>query len=85
MVASVSGRRMVRLELVPGPREDALPVEGEPTGPVFLGDGELDYVCASCFTLVCAGISQGDLAGILVRCACGSVNRVPARVERLGH
>ena len=73
-----STRRMARLEFVPGPREEALPVHGPPTGPVFVGDGELDYVCSTCFSVVCQGITRGDLAGVLVRCACGTVNRIPA-------
>ena len=70
---------MVRLEFVPGPRDDALPLSGSPLGPVFLGEGELDYVCSKCFRVVCQGISRGDLVGVLVRCACGAVNRVPAQ------
>jgi len=46
-------------------------------GPVFIGEGALDYACASCFAVICEGIAPGDLAGIAVRCSCGTVSRIP--------
>ncbi len=76
--ASASTRRVVRMELVPGGCHDALPVDApNADGPVFIGEGALDYACASCFAVICEGIAPGDLAGIAVRCSCGTVSRIP--------
>jgi hypothetical protein len=47
--------------------------------PLFIGEGDLDYGCPCCHAVVCQGIAAGDLAGVVVSCACGAVNQVPAR------
>jgi hypothetical protein len=74
----VAARSVVRLEGVPGPCDDALPLgPAHPVRPVFSGEGPLQYVCASCFRVLCDGIAPGDLGGLLVRCGCGQTNRVP--------
>jgi hypothetical protein len=70
---------VVRLERVPGPCDEALPLgPPHPIRPVFSGEGPLQYVCANCFRVLCDGIAPGDLSGLVVRCACGQTNRVPA-------
>ena len=70
-------RHRVRMEIVPGPCPEALPIGETTTGPLFVGDGHLNYVCANCFAVLCQGIAPGDLEGIVLRCSCGAINRVP--------
>ena len=71
-------RRTIRLRPVED-SENALPLaQPQYDGPLFVGDGALDYVCPKCFTLRCEGIAPGDLAGIAIRCAYGAVGCVPA-------
>jgi hypothetical protein len=62
---------------VQGRCDEALPVYGNAKGPLFIGDGDIDYICPKCFVLLCTGIASGDLAGVIVRCMCGTVGRVP--------
>lgn len=46
--------------------------------PLFLGHGDLDYACNGCGQVVCHGATDGDLLpALVVRCACGVVNRAP--------
>ena len=74
----VTPRRLARLERVGGPCDESLRVDAShPSGPVFIGDGPLSYVCPACFSVLCEGVAPGDLAGVAVRCWCGAVGRVP--------
>ncbi len=76
---SLRARRVVHLTPAQEREADAVRVLYRHVNvPLFVGDGELDYACHQCFQVVCERISPGDLAGIIVRCSCGSVNRVPA-------
>ncbi len=71
-------RHVVVMEAERESTAEALPVQYRRVNvPLFLGDGELDYACHGCGQVVCQGIAKGDLGGIVVRCACGAVNRVP--------
>lgn len=45
--------------------------------PVLVGEDPLDYVCSRCFQVLCEGMRPGALEGLIIRCACGTVNRVP--------
>jgi hypothetical protein len=70
-------RRVRRLQAVEGPCPDALPAGSRPAGgPLFVGGGSLTYVCAACDRVLCDGIHDGDLDGLLLRCTCGVVGRV---------
>jgi len=70
-------RRSVPLVHVVGPCKEALPLFGTPTTPIFIGEGELNYTCATCCRVLCEGIAPGALAGVIVRCSCGTLNSVP--------
>jgi hypothetical protein len=72
-------RRRVVLAVVPGHVPEAVPLVPPAAGrPIFSGDGPLDYVCGRCGAVLGAGVHPGALAGLLVRCRCGAVNRTPA-------
>jgi hypothetical protein len=73
------------LDPVEGPCDDALPILcPRPRGPVFVGQGALDYVCGQCRSVVCEGIAPGDLGGIPVRCRCGAIGRMPGFAYGIG-
>ena len=79
VVTKVETRRLVRMEQVPERPGPARPLgRSQPRGPVFSGDGRLDYVCAECFSVICKDMMPAQLCGLVVRCACGTSNRVPA-------
>jgi hypothetical protein len=79
-VAMRCAREMVLLEAAPESARDAVPVLYTRVNvPLFVGDGEIDYACRACDALVCEGIAPGDLAGVVVRCSCGTIGRVPRR------
>lgn len=77
-VATRCARQMVLLEPAPESARDAVPVLYTRVNvPLFVGDGDVDYACMACDALVCDGIAPGDLVGVVVRCSCGAVGRVP--------
>ncbi len=57
---------------------DVKVIQAKSSAPIFQGMAEADYLCGSCGTVLCAGIGAGRLAGVVFRCLCGGVNRVPA-------
>jgi hypothetical protein len=70
-------RRRAMLWRVTDPQAEWLrvPRSGRPS---VVGGGELDYLCPGCLRVLCEGITPGDLAGLTLRCSCGTVGRVPA-------
>lgn len=43
--------------------------------PLFRGDGPLDFVCGGCREVLIAGVEQGQVRSIVIRCpACGCYN-----------
>jgi hypothetical protein len=67
----------IELQPVAAGRADAIPLQPRAGDePLFTGDGPLDYVCARCHRVLCKGIAPGDLAGLVLRCACGATSRV---------
>ena len=66
------------LDAVERPCPDAIPLE-PPTlpRPFISGEGPIDYRCARCFCVLAAGIAPRDLVGLVLRCGCGELGRVP--------
>ncbi|MGA9859034.1 MAG: hypothetical protein WBQ18_14310 [Solirubrobacteraceae bacterium] len=58
------------------PVDGGIAVQEHPERPVFRGNGEYDYVCASCGGVLAAGMDpQYMTRRVRVRCAgCGTVN-----------
>jgi hypothetical protein len=76
---AAGSRRIVSLDSAPEAAAEGQPVNYLCVNtPLFLGEGEFDYTCSACRQVVCEGIAAGDLAGVVVRCSCGAVNRIPA-------
>ena len=77
-VARISTRRFVALDAVPPSCIGSRPLDTVHAGsPVFVSEGKLNYVCPRCWSVLADGIAAGDLAGGLVRCACGELSQVP--------
>jgi hypothetical protein len=49
--------------------------------PVFVGTADIDYSCGACGATLCAGMREGDLAGLAFTCTCGASNLVPLAAE----
>lgn len=48
------------------------------TAPALTGEGELDYACAACGTVLVARVSRANVVDVAVRCAaCGRCNDIP--------
>jgi hypothetical protein len=46
-------------------------------GAVFVGDGDIDYLCGACGSALSTGMRDGDMAGLAFICGCGWSSRVP--------
>jgi hypothetical protein len=72
-----AARRIMSLDAAPAAASAARIVYGFVNVPLFMGEGDIDYSCARCHQVVCEGMSDGELAGVVVRCSCGAVNSIP--------
>jgi hypothetical protein len=70
-------RRALRLEPVSAAWANGFVVAAQ-AGPVFHGPGPADYLCGACDLVLCEGVGTGLFRGVMFRCACGALNRVPA-------
>ena len=76
---SNGARPVLRLEPVSAAWANGFVVSAE-GGPVFRGPGPTDYLCGACDGLLCEGVGSGLFRGVMFRCRCGVLNRVPAPV-----
>lgn len=79
-VGAATRRRVVPLDAAPESAADATAVRYTRINvPLFMGVGAIDYACHGCDEIVCEGLDTGDLVGLVVRCGCGAVNRIPGQ------
>ncbi len=74
----VPSKRCVPLALIDQSDCETKVIEAKAPGPLFEGVAESDYTCGGCGAVLCAGIGAGRLAGVVFRCWCGALNRVPS-------
>jgi DNA-directed RNA polymerase subunit RPC12/RpoP len=69
-------RRMRAVEPEEIPVDGGTAVQERPDRPVFRGNGEFDYVCGSCGSLLAAGMDPRVMTRrVRVRCArCATIN-----------
>jgi hypothetical protein len=71
-------RKAMYLLLLSNTVRHAIPARA---GPVFIGEGDLDYVCAACGSALSVGMRAGEMAGVAFVCTCGSSSRVPSTLD----
>ena len=71
-------RERLPLELLGTDHENARDAVRVGQEPAFEGRGALDYVCGQCGSVLCAGARPRLFMGVVFRCACGELNRVPS-------
>jgi hypothetical protein len=72
-----SSSRKQRLEVVTDDDRRSVPVAASRTGaPLFTGNGFVDYTCGGCAAVLCHRMCAGQLAGMVFRCGCGTLNRI---------
>jgi len=74
-----SSPRKQRLEVVTDHDRRSMPMAASRSGaPLFTGNGLVDYACGGCAAVLCRRMRSGQLAGMVFRCSCGALNRVPS-------
>jgi hypothetical protein len=73
-------RKAMNLLLLSNTVRHAIPARA---GPVFIGEGDIDYVCAACGSPLSVGMRAGELAGVAFVCTCGSSSRVPSSFDAM--
>ena len=64
-----------KLNIVPKPPEGTRTVIESKVSPVFKGEGDLDYRCGNCGTILAEKMRQGQIKNIIVHCPkCGQYN-----------
>ena len=71
-------RERVALKLVEPRDARGLIIPGRRDGSVlYRGNGEADYACGSCGSLLCIGVRPGMFQALAFACKCGALNQVP--------
>lgn len=71
------------LNLVDNPAETTERELGGRSGPLFRGNGDIDYVCGNCGFAIVSGFSanQHVIADTAACPACGATNEFPAELR----
>lgn len=56
------------LKLIEKPAEGTATVFNVPNGPAFTSDGNVDYVCGMCKTVLAKRVNLGQIMNIVIRC-----------------
>lgn len=68
----------IKLNIVPKPPEGTRIVIEPKGSPAFKGEGDLDYRCGNCGTILAEEVRQGQIKNIIVHCPkCGDHNEFP--------
>ena len=68
----------IKLSAVPKPREGSRTLIESRVSPAFRGEGDTDYICGGCGTLIAEKVRHGQIRNIVVRCPkCGQYNEFP--------
>jgi hypothetical protein len=64
------------LNVIDAPSETEGRESGRSTGPLFRGNGDIDYLCGNCGFVIVAGFSQNQhvIVGTATCSACGAMN-----------
>ena len=77
-VARLNHSRKLQLDRVEQLDRRTVPMGATRSGaPLFTGNGIVDYTCVGCGAVLCQRMRSGQLAGMVLRCACGDLHRVP--------
>ena len=65
----------IKLSIIPKPREGSRTVIESKVSPVFKGEGDVDYLCGNCGTIVAEKVRRGQIRNMVVYCPkCGQYN-----------
>ena len=68
----------IKLTIISKPREGSRAVVESEVIPTLKGEGDLDYTCGNCGTLIAEKVRRGQIRNIVVRCPkCKNYNEFP--------
>jgi len=68
----------IKLKVIPEPAKGTRAIIRGDKAPLLRGEGQFNYLCGKCGTVLLKGIQEGQVTGIVLRCAgCGSFNDTP--------
>lgn len=73
----------IKLKVIEGRPDGTVGQPSETAGPLFRGNGDIDYVCGHCGFVIAAGLSatQHVMVERTACAACGAVNEFPPELR----
>jgi len=69
-----------QMEIIPEPKPGTASVlirSGKGTLPIIKGQGDVNYVCGACHTVICEHVERGQIINIVFKCPqCQAYNRI---------